>query len=279
MIRPFDKVTPGEAIPATEYNRAMREVERQSRIQVAAPLTLTSDFTGQRIGLPERPTYWVRVTGHKLSGYNSGAGTDDGSDPTKYSGIEQTDDQDTDTGTYDLPGGIEFYIDDVYLKEVNGRTDVPEGAIVRAYHSNNGPYYTFLFETAFEEYSGHSTGGHDSQCPVWSCQSDFNLSADTFSFGHCPNEFWTFDGVHPTPNAPFDWCGCVGGTGEICWPAWHSIDLQSTGISLACLLACESGQIVPRRACLNVVPGGPFGLRLALISVDDGHELHTPTDF
>jgi len=190
MIRPFEQITPGQAPSATEYNRAMREIERQSRLTVAPPLTLVSDFNGQRLGVIDRPQVWVRITGHKLSGYNSSNGTDEG-DPEKYSGIEQTEDQNTDTGTYDLPGGLEFYVDDLYLKEVNGRTDVPEGAIVRAYHSNNGNYFTFLFETAFEDYSGSGGGGHDNNCPVWSCPADFNLSTGTFTYGHCSDEFWT----------------------------------------------------------------------------------------
>lgn len=277
MIRPFERVKAGEAISASEYNRAMREVEHGQRWSVAAPLMLQSDFNGNRLSIADKPHYWVRITGHKLSAYNSDTGSDEGGNPTHYSGLEQTEDQDTDTGSYDLPGGVEFYVDDLYLKEVNGRTDVPEGAIVQAFFSHNGPYYTFLFEQAFDEYSGQGQGGHDNQCPVWSCPHDFNQSTGTFHYGNCPGaEYWTLDGMNPTPNAPFDWCGCVGGVEQICWPAWQGIDLQSTGISLACLLACQDGQIVPRRACLNVVPGGPFGLRLALISVDDGHELHTP---
>lgn len=154
MIRPFERIRPGEPISASEFNRAMREVERQNRRTVAPPLMTTSDGTSERVSLMSRPHIWVRITGHEAANASGVV-----ADLTKYSGIEQTDDPSTD-GEYDLNSGLEFYTDRTYLKEVNGRTDVPDNAIVRAYASDNGEYYTFLFEQAFEEtYYGMANSG------------------------------------------------------------------------------------------------------------------------
>jgi hypothetical protein len=48
-------------------------------------------------------------------------------------------------GTIDRPGGMTFSVNNYPLKEAQGNVNVPVGSIVRAYPSNNGPYYIFKF--------------------------------------------------------------------------------------------------------------------------------------
>jgi hypothetical protein len=152
MIRGFQRLQPGDAISASEYNRLLDEIERGSRRVVAPPLSLRNGGDGDQLSIEQRPFIWVRITGHETENYSYGT-----VDQSRYSGIEQTDDPNT-AGTYDLPSGIQFFSDSLYLMEVNGRTDVPDNAIVKAYQSNNGPYYTFLFEQAFEYGGGGGSG-------------------------------------------------------------------------------------------------------------------------
>lgn len=276
MIRPFERITPGEGIPSSDFNRAMVEIARNARWQVASPIVITSDANGFYVAILDKPQLWVRVTGHHgKAGYYSGTDTQD-SDLSRYSGIEQTDDVDT-NGTYDLPGGIEFRSDGLYLKEVNGRTDVPEGAIVRAYHSNNGPYYTFLFESVPAENFLNEIDLAGNSCPFWNC---FVVDTVNPFTPDCPAQYWT-DTQDGPPADVSEYCGCTPLTGNIstagCWPYWQGLDLSSTGISLQCIVTNFSGVLALRKACLVLVPGGPFGMRLALISRETGHEFRDDT--
>jgi hypothetical protein len=152
---------------------------------------------------------------------------------------------------------------------------------------------------------GTVPGGRD--CPVWSCcntvgvvclpnpddpESDawlamacppwvFYALPDDGGCGGDPNcGFWSCDGGDTPCGSTDDLCGCtdVGGTAAGCYPFYGDTDLQSTGISLSCLFKCQDGQLQVRDACINVVPGGPFTLRPALLNKANGRELHSPVD-
>lgn len=265
-MRPLETISPGEAIPASEYNRAMQEISRQSRWNSAAPIVITNDLSGFRVAILDKPMIWVRVTGNHTTGYGAGGGHE--STTVRYSGIEQTDDDDH-NGTYDLIGGIEFVADGLYLKEINGRTDVPSGVIVRAYQSNNGNYYTFMFSAV--EDAIQSIISIPNTCPFWNCFEEDNVDPFPIDCVWC----WVF-----TPDGPCaeidDYCGCTP-TGPNynaagCWPYFQGMDLGSTGISLNCMVGNFDGILALRDACLVLVPGGPFGMRLALISRVTGRE-------
>jgi hypothetical protein len=149
-----------------------------------------------------------------------------------------------------------------------------------------------------------------SNCPVWSCclevgvvcgpnpdpgadpgdDSWLSMACPPWTFfdpdfgcGGSPDcGFWSCDGGDtPCANGYADYCGCSEPPG-IAYPFYGrgagAVDLQSTGIAIACMFACFDGELYARKAHQNNVPGGPWGLRPALLADDDGRELHTTYD-
>jgi hypothetical protein len=159
MIRDFQNLVPGGQLSAGDFNSAMAEIERLTRLLVRSPLTLNVTESGLLLGCDVNEGIWVRITGHLCGGSGSGSGGGSGSGsgsgggfcgpfgaPSHYSGVEQTD-AIFPEGCTDLPGGLQFFDDSLFLKEVSANGSVPENAIVRAYPSNNGPYYLFQFSS------------------------------------------------------------------------------------------------------------------------------------
>ena len=142
MLQTFSRPAAGEQLSAAEMRRLFETVEALTRIQGVPPLRFTWDVAGPRVSTDEPRSIWVRITGKESSG-SGGSGSGDGGE-SAYSGIEQTT-LDELEGTQDLEGGLEFFVDNLYLKEVTGNPDVPYDAIVRAYSTQDGPYYTFLY--------------------------------------------------------------------------------------------------------------------------------------
>lgn len=155
MLQTFSRPAAGEQLSAAEMRRLFETVEALTRIQGVPPLRFTWDVAGPRVSTDEPRSIWVRITGKESSG-SGGSGSGDGGE-SAYSGIEQTT-LDELEGTQDLEGGLEFFVDNLYLKEVTGNPDVPYDAIVRAYSTQDGPYYTFLYSPGTQVDSGSGSG-------------------------------------------------------------------------------------------------------------------------
>lgn len=163
MIRPYPQVRAGDNLSASELNRLFNDIYRLTQIQVRAPLTLEFTSVGPLLGIRYREAIWARITGPAApctttgSGSGTGAASFGSGDCTgafatgaAYNGIEQSD---TPLGVIDANGGKVFCCD-YLLIEVSGNTQVPVNSIVRAYPSQDGTYYTFLFAE-----SGGGAGG------------------------------------------------------------------------------------------------------------------------
>jgi hypothetical protein len=187
----------------------------------------------------------------------------------------------------------------LWAREVNG-LPAKVGKTVRMWLGAGGEHCDFSVTGTDAE----DVVGGASDCPVWSCcleagvvcgpnpddpGSDawLSLACPPWTFydpdsgcGGDPNcGFWSCDGGETPCQSVEDLCGCTDfETAAGCYPFYGDVDLQSTGISLACLFGCRDGQLTVRKACLNIVPGGPFGHRLALLAKGDGRELKSPTD-
>jgi hypothetical protein len=202
-----------------------------------------------------------------------------------------------------------------WVEEINNRELVPDrfynGYAASAYQD----LVIILVDKSTESLADMATGIPDADCPVWSCCSqasgcvtclpnpDDPGSTAWLSMACTPWDqpgsggffdpasnngdpscgFWSCDGGDtPCPNGWEDYCGCsdptVGGPYPYYGRGSGAVDLQSTGIAPACLFTCYNNRLYARKAHHNIVPGGPFGLRPALLADNDGHELHTTTD-
>lgn len=185
-MRQLIRLTPGGSISATEFNRAMAEIEKAIRLTVSAPLQLTEGWDAQNISLGRRQMMAVRITDHFPSGSSGGhcSGTGSGGAGSGspgfnvpayfYSGIEQISKMD---GTVDDNiTGIHFDKCAFPLVEMAENEDVPIDGIAYAWPAVTGDHYEFIWaeggtsSRCHESGSGSGQSGQCSSCTLPVCE-------------------------------------------------------------------------------------------------------------
>jgi len=157
----FEPVMPGEPISASQFNRAMRAVETQSRFNGQGTMT---GMTGHHTA-PEMPTrFWAKITG--------------GTQP--YAWIRET----GQVGGTLIDAGEAFLgtTDNYPAYEATGQTDVPADVCVELVLADNGDYYLFSYAGG-DGCANGSTGDSFFTGDKSVCEGDGSLHTWTFVNG------------------------------------------------------------------------------------------------